>query len=437
MQELTRDQGQTIRIGDFPVESSRIRSAIVDYGSEPAGDSPLTASFQSLVVARTELPLAAADVFAWPTSGGVNPSNSAQGIGPHISGVSLGRFDGLRYAQLFLSRSTILCWGEFMNIACIRPQGFPGVDDYFRHFPVAHSGSRLGGAFPFTVGFLYIDRELSLQGVLYDAFLKCQQGDALVIVGHGTPEKLSIPIGVGSSVGITVTALQALNDAADSATPDLNAVARACGMRDTSTVGLILDYVAAVRKLQLSHVAIRACNVGQNFSWLVEMQQLFGCKCVSAPKRRDFFASTKVKYMSTVEFDKFEKKYPGNFYFGKAPHRISIVHSIAKGSTSGTLGFKAESEEAVRQFMRAKFRFVSPFEYKRGDQIALHGLWNDGIYPYFFFPADSGYSANLNSFVDPWALLPNLPPPTDEYRGGLRGAFDRVRSRIQTRRQRV
>ena len=265
----------------------------------------------------------------------------------------------------------------------------------------------------------------------------CGPNDSVVIVCHGTPTELLIPIGFGSKVAVSQTSLQVLNEALRDPSADNDALGAACGFLTQSSLEhfyRLLAFFVNIRKLHLRHVAFRACKIGQSIGLLANAQQVFNAGSVSAPKKRDFFAQVTPKIISTKEYDKLVHHFPDGYTFGPPGLRVYISYQMT-GPHSAAVGFKAESVEAIRNFMSEKFSFVNEHLYTRGGKLGLHGLWNEGAPPYFFFPNDPGYSANIETFSEPICLpLPPLAPPTDAS-GGRHGIVERFRERIQKRRE--
>ncbi|HQR42549.1 MAG TPA: hypothetical protein PLX97_07685 [Gemmatales bacterium] len=320
-----------------------------------------------------------------------------------------------------------------MNLAIVRPQKLDGVLDYFEQFPIETLGPVLGKGGNFFVQFGWKDPQLDLEGIGKAITMNCVKGDSVVIVCHGTPTDLMIPMGAGSKIAVNHKTLALLNQVlVDPMTDRYDQIGHELGfdsMAKLDHFDKLVNYFIEIRKLQLRHVAYRACRIGQDLEFLAESQTLFGCKNVSAPLKRDFFAQVTPKLMSTRDIDALIRKHPDGYVFGKPGKRIYISYKMT-GHSSADIGFKMESVDAVKDFMAAKFKFNDEKQYKKGGKIALHGLWNEGAAPYFYFPTDVGYFSNLRTWDDPLSILPLYIP---EERTGVRGLIDRIRDRRQSR----
>lgn len=320
-----------------------------------------------------------------------------------------------------------------MNTAVIQNHKFPGVLDYFEQFPSETLGNVLGKGGSFPVQFFCKDPHLSLEGIGKYLVTNCHTRSSAVIVCHGKPTELMIPLGTGSRQSINKKTMELLSRVVDDPVNcDYDGIAATCGFtseKQLESYDNLIGYFSEIRRLNLRHVAFRACNVGQDFDFLIQAQSLFGCDSVSAPVKRDFFAKLKPKIIGPAEMDKLIRKFPNAYVYGAPNARVYITYKMT-GYASAEIGFKADSEQAIRQFMKAKFQFDEENQYKRGDTIALHGLWNDNIAPYFFFPQDPGYTKLLRTYTNPLTILPMITP---KERTGLRGVIDRIKERRQSR----
>ena len=321
-----------------------------------------------------------------------------------------------------------------MNLAIVRPQGFPGTADYFAQKPLESMGPILGRGGRFTVNDFVTDKLLSLQGVSQYLVESCDTGDSALVVCHGSTTQLSIPIGVGSTQSVTVDALARMNQAlVQKGFDPFKKVLAELGVSNLNEANRFYRNILTMRDcIKLKHLAFRACRLGTDKEFLRQICLLFWCQSSSAPRLRDFFSRGRPSYYKTADFDKLVKKFPNTFYWGTAPNRVGMQSIVTK--SHGSLQFVAESVEAVRLFMRAKFGFSSEVQYKRGEWVEMHGLWTEGAPPYFYFPSDHGYDANMETFHFDELLPPLYIPPEEEHPGGVRGLIERVRSRGRSRR---
>lgn len=319
-----------------------------------------------------------------------------------------------------------------MNLAIVRPQGFPGVEEYFAQRPNESMGPILGRGGRFTVRDYSLDRTLSLQGVSQYVVEGCDPGDSVLVVCHGSATQLSIPIAAGSSVPVTTDLLKRMNFALLKGQFDpFKQLMAGVGVNEDNARKFFRNILTMRDCVKLKHLGFRACRVGTDKEFLRQMCLLFYCDGSSAPKLRDFFSRARPSYYKTADFDKIMKKCPNTFYWGTAPNRVGM-QGLVKGS-AGKMQFIAESVEAVRLFMKAKFGFAHEGQYKKGEWVEMHGLWTEGAPPYFFFPTDPGYDANVTTFHFDELLPPLYIPPEEEHPGGIRGLINRVRARRHSR----
>ncbi len=320
-----------------------------------------------------------------------------------------------------------------MNLAIVRPQGFPGAEEYFAQQPLESMGPILGRGGRFTVKDYVKDKLLSLQGVAQYIVESCDAGDSALVVCHGSATQLSIPIGVGSDKPVTTAALNRMTTALLSGKFEPFKVLMAeFGVTNENEARRFFRNILTIRDcIKLKHLAFRACRVGTDKEFLRQICLLFYCDGSSAPRLRDFFTRGRPGYHKTAAFDKLMKKCPNTFYWGTAPNRVGLQGHVS--GSHGTLDFVAESVEAVKLFMKAKFGFGTEVQYKRGEWVEMHGLWTEGAPPYFLFPSDPGYGANVTTFHFDELLPPLYFPPEEDHPGGVRGLIERVRARVRAR----
>lgn len=333
-----------------------------------------------------------------------------------------------------------------MNLAFIDPDGFPGVENYFEQEPRETVKPALSSVARFDVTHFLLDRKLSLQGLAGGILANCDAGDSVVVVSHGTPDSLLIPVGAGSKKILNVKHVRLVQEALASRIDHALAATELGfpGKKGREDFNLLVKNMRLVQKANLNHVAFRACRAGRNLELVIALANLFNCRTISIPKLRDFFVKSEVKFISSADMDKTQRERPNIYYYGEKPHRVVMDFKLTKPTSSKGIFWvgaettedvrKAKTSEAIERFMAAKFSHGNAKAFKRGGHVYLHGLWLEGVAPYFYFPNDPGYNMNLQT----WSNEPFVPdmyiPPDSTRRNGLAGLIDDMHERQAQRR---
>src|SRR5262249_6369615 len=114
-------------------------------------------------------------------------------------------------------------------------------------------------------------------------------GGSAVIVSHGTKNALTFPVDTATTAQVNLLSVGALNEAMGITNEDDYApIARKFGLDADYFIGICMA-LEAVRAKKPSHIALRACNVGQNLELLLELTRMFGADSLSAPAYRDAY----------------------------------------------------------------------------------------------------------------------------------------------------
>ncbi|MCC7285108.1 MAG: hypothetical protein IT503_02910 [Burkholderiaceae bacterium] len=258
-----------------------------------------------------------------------------------------------------------------------------------------------------TASALIVTRSIGIDdislGKLLDRILSsASQGTDLIVVGHGRETGLSMRLLPTSQVRARADVISQL--AADRPRPDSlfgstpavsPANAAAICMATEHQVEELREKMNRVRALTLTHVAFRACKMGQRPDILLAYKRFFGCKLVSAPDLRDTYGvispGTPLQNM-TLWIERHSNHRHMSVY-GNTPNRIAI--STAGGQSddhSYTLDFAYESTQALtnwtRQYLGRPVAAAFPY----------HGQWvtnpgpND---PQIVFVGDARYNAHI------------------------------------------
>ena len=218
-------------------------------------------------------------------------------------------------------------------------------------------------------------------------------------------------------------------------------------------------FLTDIQVCSMTHLAFRACNIGNDPEYMLRIAKLFNAKFVSAPMQRDFFTKVDFYRVSNEHMDKlvetgsklktFEEKAAqiaaakgkkkakiveqGLTFYGAGQHRAAIFVQAKSHSTFNTLGM-ATSPEAVELLYKDRFSFQRPVRFivddffgdlsaekgqppeMKGRTMGLFGL-SRGIGDVIKFPKDPAYS-QLIRVVKNESYIGDLPlyiaPPPDE-----------------------
>ncbi len=234
---------------------------------------------------------------------------------------------------------------------------------------------------------------------LLGAILK-KKDKEIVVVSHGVPTQLAIPVMPGINIGLNSDFINAiLGKDSD--------VKLARKIRTSSgRIKLLRKRIKDVQLLSLSRLEFRACRVGQSKPMLTALERLFNARSVCAPKALDSYGRIRNLRPTTnaAVLRRWQSAHPRNQAFGTAPDRFFWVCDGSVDPPRISHAF-AESWAGARAWGEAKFPFGARHNFRRGT-LYYHFLTNllldsssalgtrtfDNT---FIFPNDLDYRNNL------------------------------------------
>jgi hypothetical protein len=226
----------------------------------------------------------------------------------------------------------------------------------------------------------------------------------ILLCCHGTRLGLSLPLIEGNPmVLLREFALDVLQEWTSGAIDDeamQNGLRLTVGIRDLETFRKRID---DVRRLAVSSLELRACNVGGNEGVMKKLRRFFGCMRLAAPTMFDGYAridpgspTTSAAALST-----FFARNISRVSEGSAPHRFFVA---AHANVPTSLRFNAITESASAFQTFVKKRFPAPANAVGGSIPAHAMIPGDGnVRP--IFPLDPEYRRQMRvvlSTIDPF-----------------------------------
>lgn len=249
----------------------------------------------------------------------------------------------------------------------------------------------------------------------------------IVVVSHGNPEQLAIPVMPGVRVGLNIDFVDAiLGPRSDQ---DL---AEALHTNQRSVANLRAK-IRAVQQLGLRRIEFRACQVGQSRPTLEALRRLFGAGTACGPRLFDGYGSISGTAPTTNAelLRRWQSNHLRHQIFGTSPNRFFWVNDGSADPPIISHVF-AESWIGVREWIEAKFPSGSSHNFQQGtfyyhiqvamlpDSRTVHGRRT--FDSNFIFPNDTTYRQNLVQVQSSAAELPNTIPtsvPTIQGRGPI------------------
>ncbi|XYH96673.1 hypothetical protein ACMHYB_54350 [Sorangium sp. So ce1128] len=183
------------------------------------------------------------------------------------------------------------------SVALIDTRVHPLADEFYRRCPDEAIGA---------TGTMHVDSRVPLPGMTLESLLTSMAtlaaGGGALVVQHGTPEGLSMQLIPGAQPLVPARgrerAQYVLADArsmgvlADA--PGSGALMTVPDAEAATLLNISVTQVASLRALmrrvqglRLAHVALRACNIGQNSANMDAIKRFFGAQRLSAPDQPD------------------------------------------------------------------------------------------------------------------------------------------------------
>jgi hypothetical protein len=269
--------------------------------------------------------------------------------------------------------------------------GLPQSPDYYTMFgtiPVSKSESiKVDG----KVGHIG-ENPFTLRNLVYAILLRASYGNDLCIVCHGNRDRVGILTKGESWLHHYELNVLNRNDPSDHGV---------FGMEKTAYANL-LDDLGKVRALQLNHIAIRACRVGQDRQFLKKFGYLFGANSVSAPTLKTAYLKPRYYGVTNPEHRKiFNTAFPKTFEVPVSTPATAkvILGAYQYSKTQFKAGVAADADSTLRQFYSDNFPGSPTPTKKQLDDSAegfpMHGLCVQGETNRFYFPKDPRYVSHL------------------------------------------
>lgn len=264
---------------------------------------------------------------------------------------------------------------------------------------------------------LQISKVVRVSSPSLDTLLRAihRRGDQeIVVVSHGVPSQLAIPVMRGVRIGLNIDFINAIlgTDSNASLARRLHTSAR--------NVATLRTRIRQVQQLRLSRLEFRACRVGRSQQTLEALQRLFGASTASAPRAFDGYGRIQGTSPTTASavLTQWQSSHIGYQTFGTSPNRFFWVNN---GSVDppGISAVFAESWGGVRAWAEAKFPSGASHNFRRGtfyyhiqtntaqNSSSAHG--SRTFDNNFVFPNDQGYRQNL---IRVQSSTPAQPAPT-------------------------
>lgn len=280
-----------------------------------------------------------------------------------------------------------------MGTAFIAVAGQHGSNAYnfYRMFPAA---SVLPS--PQVLRVQQIDR---IQPPSLDALLRAiarRRDREIVVVSHGVPTQLAIPVMRGIRVGLDRSFVQAILGSDSDAS-----VARRLRTR-ARNITTLRTRIRRVHALHLTRLEFRACRVGQSRPTLEALRRLFGAASACAPSAFDGYGGLSGVRPTTdaTILARWQQAHPTHQSFGSSPDGFYWVNDGSVDPPIISAAF-AQSWKGVKDWVEAKFPSGTNHGFRRGAfyyhvQTSMlqnsstargHRTFNNS----FIFPNDAGY----------------------------------------------
>ena len=222
----------------------------------------------------------------------------------------------------------------------------------------------------------------------------------VVVVSHGNPTQLAIPVMQGISIGLDRNFIQAILGSDSDAS-----LAQRLGT-NAQKISTLRNRIRQVQQLNISRLEFRACRVGQSRPTLEALKRLFGAGSACAPRAFDGYGVLQGTWPTTdaAILTTWQRNHTGYQSFGSSPNRFFWINSGRVDPPVISHVF-AESWSGVRAWAEAKFPSGANHRFRHGTfyyhiqtsmlptSSLVHG--NRTFGNNFVFPNDPGYRQNL------------------------------------------
>jgi hypothetical protein len=283
------------------------------------------------------------------------------------------------------------------SVAFLDTKAHPSSDDHYAwyHLDVKKSGYPKPTWVP--VSRVHACPNMNLHQLLTKMQNHLCFNEDVLLCCHGTFKTLSIPFVAGGKYKVDPESVKYFLSKKPASKED----AAVLGI-SLKQLGEIKEMLAWVHMRKIGHLAIRACNLGQNELLLEAIKKLFKADSLSAPTKRDAFCPFRPRVArSAKEFDGFVRKHPSAIVTGYAGQRMAV--DVTYGAHSFGMDGMGETEDAVNGWIGEKFSPYLP-KWKAGQPIYIHALYTKPL----SYPRDPDYGSNIHYFervTDPLAGL--------------------------------
>jgi hypothetical protein len=282
------------------------------------------------------------------------------------------------------------------STAFVDSSAHPAAIPFYRLFP----NEPIPGAGAFSTVAQVVDLRINSVEALLDGIGKSvKKGGSVVVVCHGNKSGISLTVGGSRGVRLEAAPLRFIRSNIEGRLDDAETAQR-LKMGDFNTArnetGLaqlarLKTLIAAVHKLELDRVDLRACETGKDPVVLSQLQAFFNCTTLCCPKAFDSFGPVPFHQTTTDagSWRAWLAKHPSAVIFGQPPKRFALEYKIFLSQRNVMLNALADSDEAVQAWTELHLPKGS---YSRGP-LVYHGLTVDG--ETMIWAGDAGYRPEL------------------------------------------
>lgn len=222
----------------------------------------------------------------------------------------------------------------------------------------------------------------NLPGLLKAIRVLCTKDKDLLIVGHGNPHGLRLPLAAGKTK--TAAQYRQLRSLIGKKTDKDKA---SYCMITEAEVKLILTLRTEVLKLKLLRVEIRACDIGQSMLALSALKDFLGAGTVGAPDLPDFFGKLNFGKPNNDGnyWQKWQKEHPGQQIYNMQGGKVAVQRLLQ-------FNCLAETTKAVNEWIKAYL--PTPTKQVNTQKFPVHAFLGST----FFFPNESGYVSHIKHY---------------------------------------
>lgn len=277
-------------------------------------------------------------------------------------------------------------------------KGHPHAPIWYKTSPVEPIGNKSN----ISVNQVTLMEKMTMESVL-DTVIESKGLTEVVLVSHGDPGGLALPLLEGSTAGAQKWVILALSadrpgeevgfDGTKMKTPTKSdkdvAELTKLGEQQVRTLRTKMNQV---RSMKLRHVAFRACSMGESTETLQAFRGFFGAESVSAP--RDFDSYGKFSPSTGSDLEAWAKLRRKEGYHISIDGQVGFGIRRTAGSIAYTIAAKAASKDAFSAWVRKHIVDRGPGQ----DGVVYHGMKVMPLSPnspIIYFVRDAGFISNI------------------------------------------